>query len=80
MNSNEGVVKLLEQINERLGQLVALTAAARIANLSQKDSVETLGSAGLDARAISDITGYSLSSVAPVLSRSRGTNKKAQKA
>ncbi|HJM88196.1 MAG TPA: hypothetical protein QF624_01055 [Dehalococcoidia bacterium] len=68
------VFEVLEQINERLGQLIALEAAAATEGLKQSDAVKKLGGLGVDARSISDATGYKLTSVAPVLSRLNAEN------
>jgi DNA-directed RNA polymerase specialized sigma24 family protein len=71
------LVELLERIESRLGQLVALTAAPQISGLKQKDAVERLGAIGLSAKEIAELTGYAVTSVAPVLSRLRpGSGKK----
>ena len=64
MNGETHVAELLSQINERLGQLVALTAATHVAGLSQREAVEKLGAVGLTAKTISEITGFPLTSVA----------------
>lgn len=75
MNSDEKVVALLEQVHEKLRWLVSLTAASHVAGLSQKEAVEKLGVIGLPAKAISELTGYPVTSVAPALSRSKAKKK-----
>lgn len=67
--TDERTLKVLTEINERLGQLVSLTADGAVADLSQRGAVEKLGSLGFDAKSIAAITGYPVTSVAPALSR-----------
>ncbi len=75
MNADEKVVAILEQVHEKLRWLVSLTAASHVAGLSQKEAVEKLGAFGMSAKAISEITGYPETSVAPALSRAKKADK-----
>lgn len=71
MSVDDATIELLTEINERLRQLLALTAATQVSGLSQREAVEKLGSVGLSAKSISEITGFPVTSVAPALSRAK---------
>lgn len=75
MTSETTTVELLAKIDQRLGQLVALQAAAQIAGLKQTPAIERLGSLGFSAKEISEITGFAQNSVAPILSRAKSKTK-----
>ena len=64
----DSALKTLAEINDRLGQLVALTAANSVAGLNQKKAIEKLGALGFDANSIATMTGYPKTSVAHTLS------------
>lgn len=73
--SDEGIAKALDSISDQLRTLVRLVAASQIQDFNQKDTVEHLGRLGLDARTISEISGYPITSVAPALSRLKASRR-----
>ena len=75
MANDEGITKALESISHQLGTLIRLVAASQIDGLNQKETVEHLGRLGLDARTISETSGFPITSVAPTLSRLRASRR-----
>lgn len=76
MSEQKTTEELLTEINERLGNLVALMAAQHVAGLGQKDAVEKLGAIGLSAAAINEATGIPKGTVSPILSRAKKAKKR----
>ena len=76
VESREESVRLLEQISQQLDTLIRLTAASQIEGLNQTQTIVRLGSMGLNARMISEISGYPVTSVAPTLSKLRRSSRK----
>jgi hypothetical protein len=69
-------IDLLVSIDERLRQLLTLTALGYTAGKKQTVAIEDLARANISAKAISEITGWPGTTVAPVVSKLKGKNKK----
>jgi hypothetical protein len=69
-------IEVLLSIDERLRQLTALTALTFTAGKKQLAAIEELAKANLNAKAISDMTGWPTSTVAPAISKSKGKSPK----
>ena len=69
MTTEDRTIELLEQMNQHLALIAKVITHGNIAGLKQRDAVERLAAFGLNAKAISSVTGYGVSSVAPILSR-----------
>ena len=65
-------VQLLASINDTLAYLLAITALNYTAGKNQQVAIKNLAAAGLPAKAISDMTGWPTTTVAPIVSRTKG--------
>ena len=68
-------IELLSSIAATLADLLAVTALSYTAGKNQQAAIEGLASAGLSAKSISAVTGWSTTSVAPVISRMKAKPK-----
>ncbi len=68
-------IELLTDIRECLKSLVALNALSYTAGKNQQAAIESFAQAGLTAKAISDMTGWPTTSVAPALSKAKAKTK-----
>jgi len=75
--------EILTQINEKLEQLVRLTAANSVKGMKQADAIVVLGAAGLDRNLIAMLLGTTPNTVSVRLSQvkaaSKGTSDKKKK-
>jgi hypothetical protein len=67
---------LLAAINDKLSQLLIVTALAYVSGKERQTAIESLAAAGLTGEAISELTGWPRTSVSPVVSRFRARKGK----